>query len=72
MLRLGLWGPGSPFPGGFREFKLAVDKGGIGMMELTAMHLKRYLKQTYNMSHHHLKRDKCFVGLDKEHIFAEH
>lgn len=34
MTRLGLWGPGSPFPSGFEECKFAIEKGGIGMMEL--------------------------------------
>merc|ERR1711871_1140235 len=29
------------FPAGFDSFRLAVDKGGVGMMELVAMHMKR-------------------------------
>jgi hypothetical protein len=41
MTRLGLWGPGSPFPSGFEECREAIEKGGIGMMELLAMHLKQ-------------------------------
>jgi len=34
MTRLGLWGPGSPFPSGFDEFKEAVDRGGVGAKSL--------------------------------------
>eukprot|EP01035_Chromulina_nebulosa_P031586 gene31586-42124_t len=41
MVRLHLWGPGSPFPSGFKEFRKAVETGGVGMMELLAMHMKR-------------------------------
>ena len=32
MTRLGLWGVGTSFPGGFQEFRDAFDQGGIGMM----------------------------------------
>ena len=28
MGRLGLWGPGTPFPEGFMDFKIGVEKGG--------------------------------------------
>lgn len=42
MIRLGLWGaPGSPFPGGFKDFLTAVEGRGVGAMELVAMHLKQ-------------------------------
>lgn len=41
MTRLGLWGPETSFPNGFDQFLSAVNEGGIGMMELIAMHLKR-------------------------------
>lgn len=41
MTRLDLWGPGSPFPGGFGDFHKAMAAGGVGLMELVAMHLKR-------------------------------
>eukprot|EP01038_Epipyxis_sp_PR26KG_P006885 gene6885-9433_t len=40
MIRLGLWGDSTPFPG-FADFRRAVDRGGVGMMELVSMHLKR-------------------------------
>ena len=51
MTRLGLWGPGSPFPvaGGGDESEVAAIAGfvkasecrGVGAMELCALHLKR-------------------------------
>ena len=41
MNRLGLWGPDTAFPAGFDAFRVAVEKGGVGMMELVAMHMKR-------------------------------
>ena len=41
MNRLGLWGKGTPFEDGFPKFRNAVERGGVGMMELVAMHMKR-------------------------------
>lgn len=32
MVRLGLWGPGTSFPGGFDAFRSSFEKGGVGMM----------------------------------------
>jgi len=40
MVRLGLWGVGSPFPDGLQDF-IARAKDSVGVMELVAMHLKR-------------------------------
>ncbi|KAK9077668.1 hypothetical protein SSX86_006005 [Deinandra increscens subsp. villosa] len=39
MVRLGLWGAGTSFEG-FREFLGALDKGGVGALELVAMDMK--------------------------------
>ncbi|XP_061162410.1 protein strawberry notch homolog 1-like [Saccostrea echinata] len=39
MTRLGLWGPGTPFPE-FNDFIQAVEKRGVGAMELVAMDMK--------------------------------
>ncbi|GMH10575.1 hypothetical protein Nepgr_012416 [Nepenthes gracilis] len=39
MVRLGLWGPGTSFSE-FREFLGALDKGGVGALELVAMDMK--------------------------------
>ncbi|XP_055599297.1 protein strawberry notch isoform X2 [Uranotaenia lowii] len=39
MVRLGLWGQGTPFPS-FMEFITAVEKRGVGAMEIVAMDMK--------------------------------
>ncbi|XP_062012152.1 protein FORGETTER 1 [Rosa rugosa] len=39
MVRLGLWGPGTSFSE-FREFLAALEKGGVGALELVAMDMK--------------------------------
>ncbi|XP_004293788.1 PREDICTED: protein strawberry notch homolog 1 [Fragaria vesca subsp. vesca] len=39
MVRLGLWGPGTSFSE-FREFLGALEKGGVGALELVAMDMK--------------------------------
>lgn len=39
MVRLGLWGAGTSFED-FREFLVALDKGGVGALELVAMDMK--------------------------------
>ncbi len=39
MVRLGIWGPGSPFKN-FEEFLRAVEKRGVGAMEIVAMDMK--------------------------------
>ena len=39
MVRLGLWGNGTQFQT-FQEFNRAVEKGGVGAMELVAMDMK--------------------------------
>jgi hypothetical protein len=41
MYRLGLWGPGTSFVNGFDGFREAIERDGVGMMELVAMHMKR-------------------------------
>lgn len=38
--RLGLWGPGTSFPAGFREFMVEIDRGGYGAMELVSKEMK--------------------------------
>lgn len=40
MVRLGLWGEGTPFPGGFGEFMVEIDSGGVGAMEMVCRDLK--------------------------------
>ena len=39
MVRLGIWGPGSPFRD-FNDFLAAVEKRGVGAMEIVAMDMK--------------------------------
>lgn len=34
MSRLGLWGPGTIFPGGFKAFLDVVTRTGVGAMEV--------------------------------------
>jgi hypothetical protein len=44
MARLGLWGPGQPFEE-FSDFINAVERRGVGAMEIVAMDMKvRLLK----------------------------
>lgn len=44
MVRLGIWGEGTPFPD-FMDFITAVEKRGVGAMEIVAMDMK--LRGTY-------------------------
>ncbi|MGH9844126.1 MAG: strawberry notch-like NTP hydrolase domain-containing protein, partial [Blastocatellia bacterium] len=40
MTRLGLWGAGTAFPGGFGEFMAEISSGGVGAMEMVSRDLK--------------------------------
>jgi hypothetical protein len=40
MVRLGLWGPGTAFPGGFIEFLNQIEGGGVGAMEMVSRDMK--------------------------------
>ncbi len=40
MTRLGLWGAGTAFPGGFGEFMNEIEAGGVGAMEMVCRDLK--------------------------------
>lgn len=40
MTRLGLWGEGTAFPGGFEEFLSQASEGGVGMMEMISRDMK--------------------------------
>lgn len=47
--RLGLWGPGTSFPGGFMDFQTAIGSGRMAAMELVARELKaqgKYISRT--------------------------
>jgi hypothetical protein len=66
--RLGLWGAGTAFPGGFREFQAKVAPGGLAAMELIARELKaqgKYISRTlsfkgvtYGEAEHKLNDDQ--------------
>jgi hypothetical protein len=66
--RLGLWGPGTAFPNGFREFQSQVGSGGLAAMELIARELKaqgKYVSRTlsfkgtsYDETEHKLTADQ--------------
>jgi predicted RNA methylase len=40
MLRLGLWGEHTSFPGGFNQFLTEIEAGGVGAMEMISRDLK--------------------------------
>jgi predicted RNA methylase len=40
MTRLGLWGIGTSFPGGFQEFMQEIEAGGVGAMEMVSRDMK--------------------------------
>ena len=40
MTRLGLWGAGTSFPGGFSEFLSEIESGGVGAMEMVSRDMK--------------------------------
>ncbi len=46
MDRLGLWGPGTSFPSGFKEFMNEIEAGGLGALEMVTRSMK-----AFGMSH---------------------
>jgi hypothetical protein len=40
MIRLGLWGIGTSFPGGFQGFMQEIESGGVGAMEMVSRNMK--------------------------------
>lgn len=48
MIRLGLWGKGQAFPE-FSDFINAVERRGVGAMEIVAMDMKVCLTAFYSM-----------------------
>jgi hypothetical protein len=40
MTRLGLWGPGTSFPAGFKDFMEDIENGGVGAMEMVSRDMK--------------------------------
>ena len=60
--RLGIWGPGSPFRD-FNDFLGAVEKRGVGAMEIVAMDMK--LRGMYIARYDQLQSwlNQCLVWL---------
>jgi hypothetical protein len=66
--RLGMWGPGTPFPNGFAQFANEVASNGLAAMEMIAQELKaegKYLSRTlsfkgvtYREVEHNLNEDQ--------------
>lgn len=63
MERLGIWGEGTGFPGGFGEFYNAIDKGGIGAMEMVARDMKA--------AGMYMSRSLSFRGVDYRQVHHE-
>ena len=63
--RLGLWGPGTPFPTGFGEFAAQISGGRLAAMEMVARELKAQGK--------YLSRTLSFKGVtysEEEHVLS--
>lgn len=66
--RLGLWGPGTAFANGFRQFQAEIASGGLAAMELIAREMKalgKYISRTlsfkgvtFNEAEHKLSDDQ--------------
>ncbi|XP_017462761.1 PREDICTED: protein strawberry notch isoform X2 [Rhagoletis zephyria] len=66
MVRLGLWGQGSAFPN-FNDFIMAVEKRGVGAMEIVAMDMKlRGMYIARQLSFHGVTFKIDEVALSKE------
>ncbi len=64
--RLGLWGPGTPFPNGFGEFQTQIAPGGMAAMEMIARELKAQGK--------YVSRTLSFKGVtysEAEHVLTD-
>ncbi|XP_074000099.1 protein strawberry notch isoform X3 [Rhodnius prolixus] len=68
MTRLGMWGEGTPFPD-FNDFISAVEKRGVGAMEIVAMDMKlRGMYIARQLSFHGVAFKIEEVGLSEEFI----
>ena len=63
MTRLGLWGEGTSFPGGFSEFHTTLDKGGVGSLEMAARDMKA--------AGMYMSRSLSYEGVDYEEVHHE-
>ena len=73
MVRLGIWGEGSPFKD-FGEFLAAVEKRGVGAMEIVAMDMKlrgMYIARQLSFSGVQFRIDEVDLSKDMENIYNE-
>ena len=73
MVRLGIWGQGSPFKD-FGEFLAAVEKRGVGAMEIVAMDMKlrgMYIARQLSFSGVQFRIDEVDLSKDMEKIYNE-
>merc|ERR1712004_131761 len=68
MTRLGLWGKGTPF-NEFNDFTNAIEKRGVGAMELVAMDMKlRGMYIARQLSFHGVSFRIEEISLQKDHF----
>ena len=68
MVRLGLWGPGTPFSD-FNDFIQSIEKRGVGAMEIVAMDMKlrgMYIARQLSFSGVTFKIEE--IPLNKEYV----
>ncbi len=81
MQRLGLWGDGTGFPGGFVEFQNKIERGGVGAMEMVARDMKAagmytsrslsYRGVDYAQVHHELTTEQVDIYNTAASAWAE-
>jgi broad specificity phosphatase PhoE len=71
--RLGLWGPGTPFPGGFSQFAGEISHGGMSAMEMIARELKsqgKYVSRTLTYKGVKYSEIEHTITEDQKKIYA--
>lgn len=70
--RLGLWGPGTPFPTGFNEFATQISGGKLAAMEMVARELKaqgKYLSRTLSFKGVTYTEEKHSLSDDQKEMY---
>ncbi|XP_045618673.1 protein strawberry notch homolog 1 isoform X2 [Procambarus clarkii] len=73
MVRLGIWGKGTPFPE-FTDFISAVEKRGVGAMEIVAMDLKlrgMYIARQLSFHGVSFRIEEVPLDVDFQHMYDE-
>merc|ERR1719193_187260 len=73
MVRLGIWGPGSPFRD-FNDFLGAVEKRGVGAMEIVAMDMKlrgMYIARQLSFQGVTFRIDEVELSVKMKNIYNE-